>query len=149
MERGRTIATAESCTGGLIAKRLTDVSGSSAYFLQGFITYSNEAKSKQLSVPPELIEAHGAVSREVAEAMAIGCRNAGRSDDAISVTGIAGPTGGTPGKPVGLVYIGLADESGCVVTEHRIGAEMTRDEIRDRAAKIALNRLRLKLLSER
>lgn len=146
LERGLTVSTAESCTGGLLAGRLTDIPGSSGYFLQGVVTYSNAAKTDRLGVPPELIARHGAVSREVAEAMALGCRRMSGSDLAVSVTGIAGPGGGTPDKPVGLVYIGLADAEGCVVSEHRMGSDLAREEIRDRTCKAALNRLRLKLL---
>jgi nicotinamide-nucleotide amidase len=147
VEKKKTVATAESCTGGLIAKSLTDIPGSTAYFLDGVVTYSNEAKTRLLNVPAELIEQHGAVSAEVAEAMAINCRESSSSDYAISVTGIAGPTGGTPDKPVGLVYIGLADADGCEVTKHLIGDFLTREEIRDRTRKAALNRLRLKLIA--
>jgi nicotinamide-nucleotide amidase len=110
------------------------------------VSYANEAKVRLLGVPAELIAAHGAVSAPVAEAMAYGCRERSGTDLAISVTGIAGPGGGTPAKPVGLVYIGLAHASGCQVTEHRLGETLTRDEIRDRAAKIALNRLRVHLI---
>lgn len=145
-ERRQTLAAAESCTGGMLSKLITDVSGSSAYFVQGYVTYANEAKTRLLGVPAELIASHGAVSREVAEAMALGCRQRAGSDLAISITGIAGPEGGTADKPVGLVYIGLADATGCVVTEHRLGETTGRDEIRDRTCKAALNRLRLKLL---
>jgi nicotinamide-nucleotide amidase len=146
-QQGRTVVTAESCTGGLIAKSLTDIPGSSAYFLQGYVTYSNQAKTQLLDVPAELIESRGAVSREVAEHMAIGCRAASGADYAISITGIAGPGGGTAEKPVGLVYIGLADADGCEVTERRMGDYLTRSEIRDRTRKAALNLLRLKLMS--
>ena len=142
---GKTIATAESCTGGLIAKRLTDIPGSSVYFRDGVVTYANEAKTRLLGVPAELIERHGAVSAPVAEAMALGCRQRSRTDFAISVTGIAGPQGGTPDKPVGLVYIGLARESDCQVTPHRFGEFLGRGEIRDRTCNTALNRLRLRL----
>lgn len=145
-ERRQTMATAESCTGGLLSKLITDVPGSSDYFLQGLITYANEAKSRLLGVPAELIARHGAVSREVAEAMAVGCRQYACTDYAISITGVAGPDGGTAEKPVGLVYIGLADAGGCTVTEHRLGETTGRDEIRERTCKAALNRLRLKLL---
>jgi nicotinamide-nucleotide amidase len=145
-EQGGTVSTAESCTGGLLAKAFTDIPGSSAYFLQGVVTYSNAAKTALLGVPAELIARHGAVSREVAEAMALGCRRMSGSDVAVSVTGIAGPGGGTPEKPVGLVYIGLADAGGCDVTEHRMGESLTREEIRDRTCKAALNRVRLKLV---
>jgi len=144
-ERKKTVSTAESCTGGLLAKQLTDVPGSSAYFLQGVVAYANQAKSSLLGVPPEMIARHGAVSREVAEALAVGCRRISGSDFALSVTGIAGPGGGTADKPVGLVYVGLADAGVCDVTEHRLGDSLTRDEVRDRSCKAALNRLRLKL----
>lgn len=146
IDRRSTVATAESCTGGLIAKSLTDVPGSSAYFIRGYVTYANEAKTRLLDVPAELIERHGAVSAPVAEAMAIGCRRHAGTDLALSVTGIAGPGGGTDAKPVGLVYIGLADGSGCAVDEHRLGDYLTREEIRDRARKTALNHLRLRLM---
>ena len=148
IERRRTVATAESCTGGLIAKSLTDLPGSSAYFLQGVVTYSNEAKSSLLGIPMEFIDKHRPVSPEVAEAMARGCLAHSGANYAISVTGIAGPTGGSAEKPVGLVYIGLADATGCEVTRHQIGDTCTREEIRDRTRKIALNRLRLKLISQ-
>ena len=147
LERGKTVSTAESCTGGLLAKRLTDVPGSSGYFLRGYTTYSNEAKIELLGVPAELIERHGAVSEPVADAMAIGCRNAGGTDFAISITGIAGPGGGCPpGKPIGLVFIGLADAEGVKVKRALMGEHLTRREIRDRACKSALNLLRLALL---
>lgn len=145
---GKTLALAESCTGGLIAKMVTDAAGSSAYFIEGMVTYANKAKIRLLGVPAELIATHGAVSAPVAEAMAIGCRRVSKADFAISVTGIAGPGGGSPAKPVGLVYIGLADAKQCVVTEHRFGDDLEREHIRDRAAKTALNRLRLRLLDE-
>jgi len=143
---GKTLSTAESCTGGLLAKRLTDVPGSSAYFRDGVVAYANEAKTRLLGVPAELIERHGAVSAPVVEAMALGCRQRSRTDFAISVTGIAGPQGSTSDKPVGSVYIGLADESGCQVTPHRFGEFLSRSEIRDRTCNTALNRLRLRLL---
>jgi nicotinamide-nucleotide amidase len=144
--RGRTVATAESCTGGLLAGSFTDVPGSSAYFLDGVVTYSNAAKTELLGVPAELLARHGAVSPQVAEAMAVGCRARLHSDYALSITGIAGPDGGTPEKPVGLVYIGLADAAGCEVSERRLGETLTRSEIRDRTCKLALDKLRLKLL---
>ena len=116
-EQKKTLATAESCTGGLIAKLITDVAGSSAYFLQGLVTYANEAKTSLVDVSEELLIRHGAVSERVAEAMALGCRQRSGADFTLSVTGIAGPGGGTDQKPVGLVYIGLADASGVEVTE--------------------------------
>ncbi len=143
---GRTVSTAESCTGGLVAKRLTDVSGSSGYFVQGFVTYANVAKTRLLGVPTELIACHGAVSREVAEAMAVNCRRLSGTDYAISTTGIAGPTGGTAEKPVGLVYLGLATATGCEVQELCLGETLSRGAIRDRTAKLALNLLRLTIL---
>lgn len=145
IEQGKTVATAESCTGGMLAARFTDVSGSSAYFLRGFVTYSNQAKSELLGVPASLIEAEGAVSEAVARAMADGCRRVAQTDFAIAITGVAGPTGGSAEKPVGLVYIGLADASGVEIKRFLFGEWMTRDEIRDRSCKTALNWLRLRL----
>jgi nicotinamide-nucleotide amidase len=124
---------------------LTDVRGSSNYFLDSLVTYSNAAKTRLLGVPADLIEQHGAVSEPVARAMAEGCRRASGSDYAISVTGIAGPDGGTAEKPVGLVYIGLADAVGCEVTRHLFGQFLDRADIRDRVASTALNRLRQQL----
>ena len=106
--RNETLATAESCTGGGIANRVTNVSGASAVFLAGYVTYSNEAKTRDLAVPAELIARHGAVSPEVATAMAEGALRRAGSDWALATTGIAGPTGGTPDKPVGTVCIALA-----------------------------------------
>jgi nicotinamide-nucleotide amidase len=142
----KTIATAESCTGGLLAERLTQIPGGSAYFLRGFVTYSDRSKCDELGVPPELIARHGAVSEPVAEALASGCRTIARSDYALSITGIAGPTGGSAEKPVGLVYIGLADPDARVeVKRLSFGDHLSRNEIRDRAVKAALNLLRLRL----
>jgi nicotinamide-nucleotide amidase len=111
-QRQLTVSTAESCSGGLLASRLTDVPGSSAVFREGFVTYSNESKTKLLGVPAELIAAHGAVSRDVAVAMAEGARKNARADFALSLTGIAGPSGGSAEKPVGLVFIALARPRG-------------------------------------
>jgi nicotinamide-nucleotide amidase len=105
---GLTIATAESCTGGLVAAALTAIPGSSASVLAGFVTYSNAAKTKMLGVPAALLEAHGAVSAEVAQAMAEGALRESGADLAVSTTGIAGPGGATAGKPVGLVYLAVA-----------------------------------------
>ena len=105
---GLTLVTAESCTGGLVAHRITDVPGSSAYFLGGFVTYANEAKEGVLGVRHETLLAHGAVSQETALEMARGARQRLGADLGISTTGIAGPAGGTPDKPVGLVYIALS-----------------------------------------
>ena len=143
--KGKTLATAESCTGGLIAKLMTDVPGSSDYFRQGLVTYANEAKMRLLGIPAGLIQKYGAVSHEVAEAMATETRLRGETECAISVTGIAGPGGGSTQKPIGLVYIGLADAGGCEVTRHLFGEHLTRAEVRERAASTALNRLRLRL----
>lgn len=107
-KQGLTIAVAESCTGGLIAHRLTNVSGSSAYFLGGVVAYANEVKEQVLGVSGETLAAHGAVSEQCAREMARGVRRLLGADVAISATGIAGPTGSTPQKPVGLVYVALA-----------------------------------------
>ena len=145
--RKLTIATAESCTGGLIAKRLTDISGSSNYFLGGVVSYSNEAKTAFVGVPERLFREVGAVSTEVARAMAEGVQSRLGADFGLSVTGIAGPTGGTPQKPVGLVYIGLADGGGTEVKELRLTG--TRDEIRDRSAKWAMNMVRMRMVGGR
>lgn len=116
--RELTVCAAESCTGGLLLSRLTDISGSSAYVLGGVVSYSNEAKMKLLGVPEATLIAHGAVSPQTAEAMAMGARQLFEADYALSVTGIAGPGGGTPEKPVGLVYIGLAGSQGVKVERH-------------------------------
>ncbi|NLX15256.1 MAG: competence/damage-inducible protein A [Phycisphaerales bacterium] len=145
----KTLATAESCTGGLIAKTLTDIPGSSAFYSQGWITYANEAKIRLLNVPADLIESHGAVSRPVAAAMAVNARRLAETDYAISVTGIAGPAGGTPDKPVGLVYVGLAEPNHCEVTQLRLGNHLNREEIRWRTTCTVLNFLRLRLMTDR
>ena len=105
---GYRLALAESCTGGRISSRITDVSGASAVFTHGFVTYANEAKQEMLGVPKELLDTHGAVSQEVAIAMARGARERAEADIAASVTGIAGPTGGSEEKPVGTVWIGIS-----------------------------------------
>ena len=144
--RGQTLATAESCTGGMIGQMITDVPGASAYYLGGVIAYANEIKTALLAVPAEMLAAHGAVSEAVAEAMARGCRERFASDWAVSVTGIAGPEGGTEDKPVGLVYIGVAGPDGCTV--HRHVFPHGRDQMRHRTAMAALNHLRLALLAE-
>ena len=141
---GYTLAVAESCTGGLIAERLTEVSGASQYFLEGAVTYSNEAKIRTLGVPKELLRKHGAVSAEVAEAMAEGIRKRAGADLGLAVTGIAGPSGGTDEKPVGLVYIAFANDAG---TEHRkLMLPGDRHLIRWRASQAALDLLRRRLL---
>lgn len=116
---GLRIVTAESCTGGMIAAALTDIAGSSDIFERGFVTYSNDAKQELIAVPRAILDAHGAVSAETAEAMASGALARSHADVALSVTGIAGPGGGSAQKPVGLVYFGLArkDAPTCVVRE--------------------------------
>jgi len=141
---GFTLAVAESCTGGLIAGRLTDVPGSSVYFKEGVVAYSNEAKIRSLGVGAELIMRHGAVSALVAEAMAEGVRRRADTDFGLSVTGIAGPGGGTEEKPVGLVFIALADDAH---TEHRkLMIPGDRHLIRWRASQAALDLLRRRLI---
>ena len=114
-EKGLTVATAESCTGGLVAHTLTNVSGSSEYFDRGVVSYSNRAKMELLGVPSQVLEKHGAVSEETAKAMAEGVRLRSGVDVGVSTTGIAGPTGGTKDKPVGLVYIGVSTRDETVV----------------------------------
>ncbi len=139
-----TIAVAESCTGGLIAERLTDVAGSSRYFIEGVVAYSNESKTRTIGVEPVLLLEHGAVSAPVAEAMAEGIRKRARTDFGLAVTGIAGPGGGSEEKPVGLVYIALASE---VQTEHRkLMLPGDRQLIRWRASQAALDLLRRRLI---
>ena len=143
--KGKTVATAESCTGGLIAKMLTDLAGSSDYFRGSVVSYANDVKEKVLKVPREILIAKGAVSHEVAEAMASGVLTLAGTDYAISVTGVAGPGGGTAEKPVGLVFVGYADKSGKVSSE-QLKLFGTRERIRERSAMMALDILRRKLL---
>ncbi|HVF27119.1 MAG TPA: competence/damage-inducible protein A [Pyrinomonadaceae bacterium] len=141
---GFTLAVAESCTGGLVAERLTEVAGSSAYFKEGVVAYANEAKVRLLGVPSDLIAEYGAVSAEVAEAMAEGVRLRAETDFGLSVTGIAGPGGGSEEKPVGLVYIALSDDAH---TEHRkLMLPGDRQLIRSRASQAALDLLRRRLI---
>ena len=146
---GATIAVAESCTGGLVAAGITAIPGVSARFLGGVVAYANAAKTAMIDVPAALIEAHGAVSGEVAEAMAAGVRDRFGSSLGLSITGVAGPGGGTPGKPVGLVYLGLADESGEWHRRLDLGPEQPREVIRGRSAKHAMNWARLHLRGRR
>jgi nicotinamide-nucleotide amidase len=141
---GFTLALAESCTGGMIAQRITDVPGSSAYFLEGFVTYSNAAKERLLGVPAALLEEKGAVSADVASAMAAGVRAAAGSALGLAVTGIAGPDGGSPEKPVGTVFISLATPEGCRTEQFLFGG--SRSEIRIITAWTALDWLRRYLL---
>lgn len=141
---GFTLAVAESCTGGLVAQRVTEVPGSSVYFREGVVTYSNESKVRLLGVPSDLIAEYGAVSAPVAEAMAEGARLKAETDFGIAVTGIAGPGGGSEDKPVGLVYIALSDDAH---TEHRkLLLPGDRNLIRWRASQAALDLLRRRLI---
>lgn len=136
-EAGLKMATAESCTGGLLAGLLTELAGSSDGFDRGFVTYSNEAKHDLLGVPRDLLADYGAVSEPVARAMAEGCLNVSGADLAVSVTGVAGPGGGSAMKPVGLVHFGAARRGRPVIHEaHRFG-DLGRAEIRQRALEVA------------
>ncbi len=139
-----TLAVAESCTGGLISERLTDVAGSSKYFVEGVIAYSNETKTRALGVKSALLREHGAVSAEVAEAMAEGIRKRAKTDFGLSVTGIAGPDGGSEEKPVGLVYIALADDAHTKSRKLKIPGD--RHLVRWRASQAALDLLRRRLI---
>ena len=141
---GLTVAAAESCTGGLVAKRFTDVPGSSDYFIGGVTAYTNRVKTEVLAVPALLLASHGAVSSEVAAAMAQGVGNLLGSDCALSTTGIAGPGGGSDDKPVGLVFIGSVVRGSTEVERLRLFGR--RDQIRERAALAALDLLRRRLL---
>lgn len=141
--RGWKLAVAESCTGGLVCHRLTNVSGSSAYFLGGVMAYANEAKVRDLGVPPGLLEREGAVSADVARAMAEGVRARFGADLGVAVTGIAGPTGGTASKPVGLVHVAVADAAGVVAREFRFVG--SRAIIKEWSAQMALDTARRRL----
>jgi len=145
-DRGRTVATAESCTGGLLAGRITAVSGSSEVFGTGLVTYSNAAKRRLLQVPPAVLAQFGAVSEPVADAMASRVRELAGADYGIGITGIAGPGGGSADKPVGLVHIGLAGPGGTVVARHVFGG--SRDMVRLRSTQAALAALRVALLRD-
>ena len=142
-QRNATLAVAESCTGGMLGARLTAVPGSSRYFAGGFITYSNRLKQELLGVPAETLESFGAVSAETAEAMAAGARERGGSTYALSITGVAGPDGGTAEKPVGLVYLGIAGPEGNAVTHRRFIGD--RERIRVFTTQAALDLLRRRL----
>jgi nicotinamide-nucleotide amidase len=143
LHSSKTLAVAESCTGGLLAELITRVAGASRYFTYGWVTYSNEAKVSELGVDPDLIGRLGAVSSEVAQAMAAGARRKADADYAIAITGVAGPSGGTKEKPVGLVYIAVEGSDGGEV--HQFIFTHDRQFIRLRAAQTALNLLRLRL----
>jgi len=142
--RGATLATAESCTGGMLAQRLTSISGSSRSFAGGAVVYSNELKSEFAGVPAELIAEHGAVSEEVASALAEGIRVRAGATIGVGITGIAGPTGGSEEKPVGLVYIAVADEHKVEVAEKRFGGD--RERIRQWSTQQALDLVRRRLM---
>jgi len=142
--RGMTLAVAESCTGGLLAERITSLSGSSRYFLGGAVVYSNELKTQFANVPKALIDKHGAVSREVAAALAEGIRKRCLASYGVGITGVAGPTGGTEQKPVGLVYVALAGEEGTQVVERNFPGD--RKRIRTFATQQALEMVRRALL---
>ena len=135
------VATAESCTGGLVAGALTDIAGSSAVVDRGFVTYTNEAKHQMLGVPNATIERHGAVSRETAEAMVRGALGHADADLAVSITGIAGPGGGTAEKPVGLVHFAAASRGGDLIHRERRFGDIGRGEVRRRSVLQALSML--------
>ncbi len=139
VKKNLTLAIAESCSGGLVSHLLTNISGSSKYFKGGFIVYANEAKIKLLRVPSSLITKHGAVSRPVAESMAQAVRKILKTDFGISITGIAGPTGGSKEKPVGLTYIAVAKQGKVICKEFRFKG--TRIGIKNQAAQSALKLL--------
>ena len=139
LAKDRAVATAESCTGGLLGAALTALPGSSAWYLGGVVAYANSLKTRLLGVPPETLAAHGAVSAETARAMAEGIRVDSGADYSVSVTGIAGPDGGTPAKPVGLVFIAVASPAGDTVFEHHFPG--ARADIRAAATEAALRHL--------
>jgi nicotinamide-nucleotide amidase len=136
--RGLTVALAESCTGGLVADAITDVAGSSGYFAGGVVSYSNEAKETLLDVPRAMLEAHGAVSAQVARAMAEGARSRFGVDVAAAVTGIAGPDGGSDAKPVGLTYVAVADADGVEGRRHVWPGDRAANKVSSAAAVLEL-----------
>jgi PncC family amidohydrolase len=141
---GRTLGTAESCTGGLIAHLVTEVPGSSAYFLGGLVTYADAVKRSIADVPAAVLEAHGAVSAQVAVAMAVGARRRLDVDVAVAVTGVAGPDGGTDAKPVGLTYLAVADAEGHDVRKHTWESDRAGNKRASAAAAMALTLERLR-----
>ncbi|HXY38075.1 MAG TPA: CinA family protein, partial [Vicinamibacteria bacterium] len=143
-ERGLTVALAESCTGGLLASRLTDLPGSSRVLERGYVTYSNRAKTDELGVAPALLEKVGAVSEAVAAAMAEGARERAKASIGVGITGVAGPDGGTPEKPVGLVFIAIDGAAGSAL--RRCLFPGSRERIRYQASQYALEMLRRGLL---
>ena len=144
-ENGLTLSVAESCTGGLISKSITDVSGCSSVFFGGVVSYDNSVKENVLGVKNATLRAYGAVSYETAKEMAQGVKNALNTDIGISTTGIAGPGGGSAEKPVGTVYIGIAINGDVSSKRLDIGAHLSREEIRSKAACILLSELKIKL----
>lgn len=138
---GARVATAESCTGGMVAARITDLPGSSAALDRGFVTYSNEAKIEMIGVPAETIAAHGAVSRETAQAMALGALAHSHAAVSVAITGIAGPGGGSADKPVGLVWFAAADAAGVFDCHERLWQDRSREAIREAATEEALGML--------
>jgi nicotinamide-nucleotide amidase len=143
-ERGLTLALAESCTGGLLASRITSVAGSSAFFDRGLVTYSNRSKAELLGIDRALIESAGAVSDEVARAMAAGVRRKAGADIGVAITGVAGPEGGTAGKPVGLVFLAIDGAAGTFSRRAHFPGD--RDRVRFQASQLALEMLRRELL---
>jgi nicotinamide-nucleotide amidase len=137
-DRGLIVATAESCTGGLVAAALTEIAGSSDVVDRGFVTYSNAAKITMLGVLPETLETYGAVSRESAVEMAQGALDLSEADLAVAITGIAGPTGGSADKPVGLVQFAAAAEDGRVIYREERFGDLGRGEVRNRSVMVAL-----------
>jgi PncC family amidohydrolase len=135
---GRTLATAESCTGGLVAHLITEVPGSSTYFLGGLVTYADGVKTALADVPAPVLEAHGAVSAQVAVAMAAGARRRLGTDLAVAVTGVAGPDGGSEAKPVGLTYVAVADAAGDAVRRYQWSADRSGNKRASAAAALSL-----------
>jgi nicotinamide-nucleotide amidase len=143
LKQHRHVATAESCTGGWIAKTLTDIAGSSQWFVEGFVTYSNESKTQRLGVPLAVLQKQGAVSEATVRAMAAGALRRSNAQVAVAVTGIAGPDGGTPGKPVGTVWLGWAIRRGRTI---RVATKLkhfrgNRDAVRCKTVRVALQGL--------
>ncbi|HIA31477.1 MAG TPA: nicotinamide-nucleotide amidohydrolase family protein, partial [Candidatus Marinimicrobia bacterium] len=145
-ELGLTLATAESCTGGLLGHRITGVSGSSDYYLGGVVSYNNKAKMELLGVKKQTLEKFGSVSEETVREMAQGVKSLFKTDLGISISGIAGPTGGSPEKPVGLIYIGLSSEK--EVTIKKFNFFRDRDSNKRISSQVALNMIRLALKNE-
>ena len=140
--RGLTIATAESCTGGLVAGALTEIAGSSDVFDRGFVTYSNAAKQQMLGVAAATLREHGAVSRQTAEAMARGALGKAKADIVVAITGIAGPGGGNADKPVGLVHFAASSRSGALAHHEARYGDIGRGEVREKSVLQALAMLR-------